>query len=172
MNVDYIPVSQYKTDRIFERFSKSYDIKKKIEIEKIKIPKVYPNGIEKYKMEYFKNFTTEKWDFIYVDKNFYLTDGIHKLTFAKNNGIKFVDVVLEKKQDIKNYLDIDLKHILANEEPNTRYSDDFLLEVAQELNLKLISKQIMKRIETNGKYLIKPKEKSRSILEIKNKLGI
>lgn len=50
----------------------------------------------KYKVD---NFEEEAWQPIHVNQDYYLLDGQHRLRLAFRTGMKYIDVIMEKKKD-------------------------------------------------------------------------
>ncbi|MEK6598994.1 MAG: ParB N-terminal domain-containing protein, partial [Deltaproteobacteria bacterium] len=72
-------------------------------IKKIKIDKTlmsFPNDVNDDEVTcMINNFEEDVWEPILINSDYYLLDGQHRLRLAFRTGIKFIDVIMEKKKD-------------------------------------------------------------------------
>lgn len=47
------------------------------------------------------NFEEEVWQPIHINQDYYLLDGQHRLRLAFRTGMKYIDVIMEKKKDLE-----------------------------------------------------------------------
>ena len=74
-----------------------YKIHKKFPVSKIQIKPLY-NKVDKNEVLYMlMNFDKEAWMPVTLDKNYFLTDGQHRLELARQFGMEFIDVVIDNK---------------------------------------------------------------------------
>lgn len=83
---------------MYERYD-FYEIRKKFPIHKIQLKPLH-NKVDKKEVLYMlMNFNKDAWIPITLDKDYFLTDGQHRLELARQFGMEFIDVVIldEKK---------------------------------------------------------------------------
>jgi len=73
----------------------------KIFIKKIKIDKKFlPNEVNDDEVTYMiNNFDEEVWHPVMINKDYFLLDGQHRLRLAFRTGMKYIDVIMEKRKD-------------------------------------------------------------------------
>ena len=73
----------------------------KIFIKKIKIDKKFlPNEVNDDEVTYMiNNFDEEVWHPVMINKEYFLLDGQHRLRLAFRTGMKYIDVIMEKRKD-------------------------------------------------------------------------
>ena len=75
----------------------------RVPIKKIKIDKMlmsFPNDVDDDEVTHMiNNFEEDVWEPILINSDYYLLDGQHRLQLAFRTGIKFIDVIMEKKKD-------------------------------------------------------------------------
>jgi len=74
----------------------------KVRIKKIKIDKktFLPNEVNDDEVTYMiNNFEKEVWQPIVINQDYFLLDGQHRLRLAFRTGIKYIDVIMEKRKD-------------------------------------------------------------------------
>jgi len=75
-----------------------YKPTKKVNIELIRINKRYfafPNKVDSSAVAAIvNNFCLDAWEPIFINSNFYLTDGQHRLAAANKMKLKYLDVVI------------------------------------------------------------------------------
>lgn len=104
--VDYIPSPGYFKDYIiYKEHPMVFKPTDKFPIEEIKIDKKYfsfPNSVREEDVNYMiNNFCLEGWEPIMINKNYFLTDGQHRLEAAKRMGLKYIDVIIVDEVAIK-----------------------------------------------------------------------
>src|SRR3990167_3481548 len=102
---DYIP-SQYHWKEMWINASKrdsdwdwiSID---RVRIKKIKIDKKFlPNKVDDDEVTYMiNNFEEEVWQPALINEDYCLLDGQHRLRLAFRTGMKYIDVIMEKRKD-------------------------------------------------------------------------
>ncbi len=77
----------------------------KVPIKKIKVKRElfdYPNEVEEDEVTYMvNNFYENAWEPIIVNEDYFLLDGQHRLRLAFRIGLKYIDLIMRKKKDIK-----------------------------------------------------------------------
>lgn len=103
---DYIPAADWqdtclmlsKTDDLFNWLQI-----KKVSVKKIKVDKSlldYPNDVNEDEVTYMlNNFYEDAWEPIFINENYFLLDGQHRLRLAQRIGLKYIDVVMKKRKD-------------------------------------------------------------------------
>lgn len=77
-----------------------FKVQKRFPINKIQL-KPLRNKVDKNEVLYMlMNFDKEAWMPVTLDENYFLTDGQHRLELARQFGMEFIDVVIDK--NIKN----------------------------------------------------------------------
>ena len=73
----------------------------KVRIKKIKIDKKFlPNEVNDDEVTYMiNNFDEEVWHPVMINKDYFLLDGQHRLRLAFRTGMKYIDVIMEKRKD-------------------------------------------------------------------------
>ncbi|HHT9116226.1 MAG: ParB N-terminal domain-containing protein, partial [Planctomycetes bacterium] len=73
----------------------------KIRIRKIKIDKKFlPNEVDDDEVTYMiNNFDEEVWHAVMINEDYFLLDGQHRLRMAFRTGMKYIDVIMEKRKD-------------------------------------------------------------------------
>jgi hypothetical protein len=76
----------------------NWTVKSKFPIDKIKLDtEKYYNKPDRSQIEYMKKyFYPFGWHPIRININFELIDGQHRLSFAKEAGLKYIDVFIDK----------------------------------------------------------------------------
>ncbi|NQU87718.1 MAG: hypothetical protein HQ541_18360 [Mariniphaga sp.] len=105
-NIDYIPVKNHWFE-MYTQFEKPYwEPKEKLLIKKIRINKDlfdYQNVVDEAEVLFMlMNFDRDAWMPITINKDFFLIDGQHRLSFAKKMGLKFIDVVIQDTELLEN----------------------------------------------------------------------
>ncbi|HDI73247.1 MAG TPA: hypothetical protein ENF58_03845 [Candidatus Altiarchaeales archaeon] len=100
---DYIPSPEhFKNLTIFREYPGAFIPKDKVPIDKIKISKKhldFPNPVDEEEVSYIVNdFCLEGWEPIMIDKDYFLTDGQHRLEAAKRIGLKYIDVIIDNTE--------------------------------------------------------------------------
>lgn len=103
---DYLPVIKMNID-MFTKFDKPYWVfKEKVNVDDIKIDKSlmsFDNPILNSTLNNIKYYFDEVfWLPITVNKDFYLLDGQHRLTAAKQMNLKYIDVVIQNTELLEN----------------------------------------------------------------------
>ncbi len=107
--VDYIPSPEnFKDYRVYKEHPTVFKPTDKFPIEEIKIDKKYfsfPNSVREGDVNYMiNNFCLEGWEPIMISKNYFLTDGQHRLEAAKRMGLKYIDVIIVNTKVLKGIL--------------------------------------------------------------------
>ncbi|ODS38273.1 MAG: hypothetical protein A7315_12690 [Candidatus Altiarchaeales archaeon WOR_SM1_79] len=97
--MDYIPsLEHFKEYSIYKKHPAVFKPVDKVQIDKIKIDKKYfafPNPISERDVNHIINdFCLEGWEPIYINPDYFLTDGQHRLEAAKRMGLKYIDVII------------------------------------------------------------------------------
>lgn len=75
----------------------------KVRIKKIKVDKslfAFQNEVDEQQVNHMiENFDEEVWQPIHVNQDYYLLDGQYRLSLACRTGMKYIDVIMEKKKD-------------------------------------------------------------------------
>lgn len=75
----------------------------KVRIKKIRIDKslfAFQNEVDEQQVNHMiDNFEEEVWQPIHINQDYYLLDGQHRLRLAFRTGMKYIDVIMEKKKD-------------------------------------------------------------------------
>ena len=73
----------------------------KVRIKKIKIDKKFlPNEVNDDEVTYMiNNFDEEVWHAVMINEDYFLLDGQHRLRLAFRTGMKYIDVIMEKRKD-------------------------------------------------------------------------
>jgi hypothetical protein len=67
----------------------------RLPIKKIKHPLLYPNALDIERAERIaKDFHADAWEAVWVDQNFFLREGQHRLKAASLMNLKFIDVII------------------------------------------------------------------------------
>ncbi len=67
----------------------------KVPIEQIKRPESYPNELdEREAFRILRYFDRDRWEPVYIDANYNLLDGQHKLWVAHQKGYRFIDAIM------------------------------------------------------------------------------
>ena len=88
----------------------------------------FPNDVDDDEVTHMiNNFEEDVWEPILINSDYYLLDGQHRLQLAFRTGIKFIDVIMEKKKDpekINRCIEmLGLKPGASQEEVNQAYRD-------------------------------------------------
>lgn len=105
--MDYIPSNEhFKKYSIFKEHPDVFIPRDKVPIDKIKIAQKYfdfPNRVQKDEVDYIVNdFCLEGWEPIMINKDYFLTDGQHRLEAAKRMGLKYIDVIIVDTTAVEN----------------------------------------------------------------------
>jgi len=77
----------------------------RIPIKKIQLNKsllAFPNEVDTHQVrDMLMNFDQELWIPILVNQDFFLLDGQHRLSVARRMGLKYIDVILENGELLK-----------------------------------------------------------------------
>lgn len=75
----------------------------KVRVKKVKIDKkLLPNEVDDDEVTYMiNNFDEEVWHAVMINEDYFLLDGQHRLRLAFRTGIKYIDVIMEKRKDPK-----------------------------------------------------------------------
>lgn len=94
---NYIPCKDcFKNYSIFKKHPTIFIPKDKVPIKDIKFSKKYPNPLIKEEVGYIvDDFCIDGWEPIWINQNYFLTDGQHRLAAAKKIGLKYIDVIIE-----------------------------------------------------------------------------
>ena len=100
MKKTYIPSPGYLTSMYSNpQFHGRWVVVTKTPIEKIRIDKSlfsFQNGVNWNAVEYMtENFELGAWFPIFVNPDFFLLDGQHRLATAKKMKLKYIDVVVD-----------------------------------------------------------------------------
>lgn len=73
----------------------------RVRIRKIKIDKRFlPNEVDDNEVTYMiNNFEEEVWQPVLINEDYCLLDGQHRLRLAFRTGMKYIDVIMEKRKD-------------------------------------------------------------------------
>ena len=73
----------------------------RVRIKKIKIDKKFlPNEVDDNEVTYMiNNFEEEVWQPVLINEDYCLLDGQHRLRLAFRTGMKYIDVIMEKRKD-------------------------------------------------------------------------
>ena len=73
----------------------------KVRIRKIKLDKKFlPNEVDDNEVTYMiNNFEEEVWHPVMINEDYCLLDGQHRLRLAFRTGMKYIDVIMEKRKD-------------------------------------------------------------------------
>ena len=73
----------------------------RVRIKKIKIDKKFlPNEVDDDEVTYMiNNFEEEVWQPVLINEDYCLLDGQHRLRLAFRTGMKYIDVIMEKRKD-------------------------------------------------------------------------
>lgn len=94
----YIPAEKYWIN-MYKQYD-FYKVQTRLPISKIRL-KPLRNKVDKNEVLYMlMNFNREAWMPVTLDKNYFLTDGQHRLELARLFGMEFIDAVIDK--NIKN----------------------------------------------------------------------
>jgi len=100
MTNEYIKCPEWsKTYYTFQKNTEIFQPKDKVPIKKIKFDKSYlafPNPIyETTVQNIISEFYLGAWEPIWINKNYFLLDGQHRLEAAKRMDLKYIDVIIE-----------------------------------------------------------------------------
>lgn len=104
---EYIPSAELWKD-MWIKASKRDDVWDWVPIDKVRIKKIkidkslfdFQNEVDEEQVSYMiENFEEEVWQPIHVNHDYYLLDGQHRLNLARRTGMKYIDVIMEKKKD-------------------------------------------------------------------------
>lgn len=97
--MNYIPVKKHWIN-MYEQHD-FYKIHKRFPIHRIRL-KSLRNKVDKKEVLYMlMNFNKEAWMPIIMDKDYFLTDGQHRLELARQFGIEFIDVIILDEKKLK-----------------------------------------------------------------------
>ena len=103
---NYVPSPKhFKNYFLYQKFPNVYKPLDKVPVNKIKVDKerlAIANEVDKTEVdEIVNNFHLEGWEPIFIDPDYYLRDGQHRLMAAKKMNVKFIDVIMinEKLMD-------------------------------------------------------------------------
>lgn len=103
---DYIPAIDWQDTCLM--LSKADDLFDWVQINRVPVKKIkvdkslldYPNEVNEDEVTYMiNNFYKDAWEPIFMNENYFILDGQHRLRLAKRIGLKYIDVVMKKKKD-------------------------------------------------------------------------
>lgn len=101
---EYIPAPDFVRE-MYARYEKYYTYVDKFPIDNIKVDK----NLFSYQAEIdygnilhiLLNFDRDRWDPLYVNPDYYLLDGQHRIKVAKQLGLKYIDVVILDEEKMR-----------------------------------------------------------------------
>ena len=101
MKRDYIPSPEHLLSMYTNpQFHNRWTVATKVPIEEIKIDRSifsFQNDVNWDDVDYMvKNFEQSAWFPIFVNSDFFLLDGQHRLATAKEMHLKYIDVVVDR----------------------------------------------------------------------------
>lgn len=95
---DYLPAPKHTMTLMHKGFEGYHTAILKVPINQIKRPNSYPNELdEREAFRILMEFDRERWDPVYIDPEYNLLDGQHKLWVAKQMGYHFIDAIMVRE---------------------------------------------------------------------------
>lgn len=103
MKKDYVPVELWNTNN--PEINRAFRLVRRVSITSIKIDKKYfswPNEVDPAFVDFLVgNFSADYLDPIFVNEDYFLLDGQHRLQAMKRLGFKYVDIVIVIEEELK-----------------------------------------------------------------------